>query len=89
MLAAIGAAASQTATMDGIRFEVASVKPAPSASGRFTMNGGPGTSDPGRISYTNIMLRRVLLSAFEVRNYQLLGPDWLDTLKIRHRREGS
>jgi len=82
MIVASGVASSQTAMTDELRFEVASVKPAQSVSGRFTMNGGPGTSDPGRISYTNIMLRRILLSAYEVRNYQISGPDWLDTLRF-------
>jgi uncharacterized protein (TIGR03435 family) len=75
-------ASSQTAASDELKFEVASVKPAQSVSGRFTMNGGPGTSDPGRISYTNIVLRRVLLSAYEVKNYQISGPNWLDTLRF-------
>jgi uncharacterized protein (TIGR03435 family) len=82
MMAAISAASSQTATPDRLAFEVASVKPAGSVSGRLTMNGGPGTSDPGRITYTNIMLRRILLSAYEVRNYQISGPDWLDSLRF-------
>src|SRR4029077_5103282 len=63
-------------------FEVASVKPAKSETGRFTMDGGPGTNDPGRISYTNIMLRRVLLAAYDFRNYQISGPDWLNTLRF-------
>jgi len=63
-------------------FEVASVKASPvESSGRFTMNGGPGTADPGRISYSNVMLRRVLLNAYDVNNYQLIGPDWLNTLR--------
>jgi uncharacterized protein (TIGR03435 family) len=82
MIVASGIASSQTETAEGFRFEVASVKPNPSTSGRFTMSGGPGTSDPGRISYTNIMLRRVLLNAYEVKNYQISGPDWLDTLRF-------
>src|SRR5262249_43578974 len=42
----------------------------------------PGTSDPGRISYSNITLRRVLLSAYEVKSYQISGPDWLDTARF-------
>ena len=46
------------------------------------MNGGPGTGDPGRISYTNIPLRRVLLAAYEFGNYQILGPDWLNSLRF-------
>jgi uncharacterized protein (TIGR03435 family) len=73
-IASAGLLASQT-------FEVASVKPVNSAGGRFTMTGGPGTGDPGRFTCTNIMLRRLLLSAYDVKNYQLLGPDWLDTLR--------
>jgi uncharacterized protein (TIGR03435 family) len=74
-------ASSQTATGD-LAFEAASVKPASLASGRFTMTGGPGTNDPVRISYTNVTLRRVLLSAYDVRDYQISGPDWLDTLRF-------
>jgi uncharacterized protein (TIGR03435 family) len=58
-------------------FEVASVKPSTSASGRVTI-----TTDPGRIAYTNIMLKRILLRAYDVKNYQISGPDWLDTLRF-------
>ena len=63
-------------------FEVASVKAAPSTGGRFTMSGGPGTADPGRITYSNVPLRLVLLKAYDVRNYQLTGPGWLNTLRF-------
>ena len=80
MMMAMGESSSQSASPN--RFEVASIKPTNSISGRFTIKGGPGTSDPGRISYTNIMLRRILLSAYEVKNYQLSGPDWLETLRF-------
>src|SRR4051794_29852817 len=80
-IVAIGVAAAQTATTDRPVFEVVSVKAANATSGRLTMNGGPGTGDPGRISYTNIMLRRILLSAYDVKNYQISGPEWLDTLR--------
>src|SRR5205823_1653898 len=65
-----------------LTFEVASVKPARPDSGRYTMKGGPGTADPSRITYTNIMLRAILLSAYELKNYQISGPDWLDTLRF-------
>jgi uncharacterized protein (TIGR03435 family) len=58
-------------------FEVASVKPSPGTSGRMTMK-----SDPGRISYTNITLKRVLLSAYDLKSYQISGPDWLETLRF-------
>lgn len=63
-------------------FEVASVKASLTAGGRFSMSGGPGTADPGRIVYSNVPLRIVLLSAYGVRNYQLTGPDWLNTLRF-------
>jgi uncharacterized protein (TIGR03435 family) len=63
-------------------FEVASVKVSRSTGGRITMSGGPGTSDPGRISYTNITLRRVLLASYDVKSYQLIGPDWLDIARF-------
>jgi len=62
-------------------FEVASVKPSPTAGGRFSLSGGPDTADPGRIVYSNVPLRIVLLNAYNVRNYRLLGPDWLNTLR--------
>ncbi len=82
LILAAGVASSQTSTAERQTFEVASVKPARSETGRFTMNGGPGTSDPGRISYANIMLRRILLNAYEVKNYQISGPEWLDTARF-------
>jgi len=82
LMAAASVASSQTLAPDRLTFEVASVKPAKSVSGRFMMNGGPGTSDPGRITYTNIMLTRILLSAYDVKNYQISGPDWLDSLRF-------
>lgn len=62
-------------------FEVASVKAVPNGTGRFTMTGGPGTPDPGRIAYLNIPLRRVLLAAYDVSNYQISAPDWFNSLR--------
>ena len=63
-------------------FEAASVKPSPLSGGGFHLSGGPGTNDPGRITYENVPLRIVLLTAYGVRNYQLTGPDWLNTLRF-------
>ncbi len=63
-------------------FDVATVKPAePSPSGmiRIGMNGGPGTPDPGRLTYTNVALKQVLTAAFGVKEYQITGPAWLDS----------
>jgi uncharacterized protein (TIGR03435 family) len=43
-----------------------------------SVRGGPGSSDPGRITYTNISLMSVLTRAYDVKAYQISGPDWLD-----------
>jgi uncharacterized protein (TIGR03435 family) len=66
----------------GQTFEVASVKPAtPDGSGLFRLSraaGGPGTSDPEQLTYVGIPLKLVLWRAYEVEDYQLSGPGWLD-----------
>jgi uncharacterized protein (TIGR03435 family) len=65
-----------------LSFEVASVKPAepPSNPGmiRVGMRGGPGTPDPGQITYTNVSFKNLLMNAYNVKGYQLTGPKWLD-----------
>ncbi len=64
-------------------FEAASVKPAPASNnGRFSMSGGPGTSDPGFLRYSNIPLKRVLILAFDAKPWQIIGPDWLNSLRF-------
>jgi uncharacterized protein (TIGR03435 family) len=63
-------------------FEVASVKPAePQSPGmiRVRMSGGPGTPDPGQLTYTNVSLKNILMNAYAVKGYQLSGPKWLDS----------
>jgi uncharacterized protein (TIGR03435 family) len=58
-------------------FEVASIKPAvPQTPGRISvMMGG----DPGRVNYTNVTLKNVLMRAYNVKGYQISGPGWLDS----------
>jgi uncharacterized protein (TIGR03435 family) len=56
-------------------FEVASVKP--SAGGKAMMK-----SDPGRIGYSNVTLKRVLMSAYDVKDYQISAPEWLSTARF-------
>ena len=41
-------------------------------------SGGPGTSDPGRIHYPGVTAKYVLLQAYGVNDYQLVGPAWLE-----------
>jgi len=45
----------------------------------FRMSGGPGTSDPGQITYSNVTLVDLILDAYDVRPYQIKGPSWLDS----------
>jgi uncharacterized protein (TIGR03435 family) len=64
-------------------FEAASVKPsAPLANGadyNIPPRGGPGTSDPGQITWSKATLMSILRTAYSVKNYQVYGPDWLRT----------
>jgi len=69
-------------TPDGLTFEVASVKrsPPPDPSGRVFFGpprGGPGTSDPGQITWTNATLKNIVMTAYDVQNYQVTAPDWM------------
>jgi uncharacterized protein (TIGR03435 family) len=68
---------------DGPQFEVASVKPAapmpPGMGMRVGSRGGPGTSDPGQVTYVNLTLKNLLTTAHGVKIYQVSGPGWLDT----------
>jgi uncharacterized protein (TIGR03435 family) len=68
---------SQTPT-----FEVASVKrsppPPPGARVFFgPARGGPGTPDPSQITWTYARLRDLLMTAYDVKEYQINGPGWL------------
>jgi uncharacterized protein (TIGR03435 family) len=65
-----------------IAFEVASVKPSPPVKPGERVyygpaRGGPGTPDPGQITWTYARLFDLLMTAYDVKNYQINGPDWL------------
>jgi uncharacterized protein (TIGR03435 family) len=67
-------------------FEVASVKVAATGEPRdilstvipLFMRGGPGSNDPGQISFTSASLKTIIASAYGVKRYQVSGPDWLE-----------
>jgi len=69
-----------------VAFEAASVKP--STRVQMTdvlgtviplgMRGGPGSNDPGQISFANASLKTLIANAFGVKRYQVSGPGWLD-----------
>jgi uncharacterized protein (TIGR03435 family) len=64
-------------------FEAASVKPVPTlTAARIRMEGGPGTSDPTRITYANVPLKQLFVVAYGVKQDQVSGPDWLDSDNI-------
>jgi len=74
-------ALAQTPT-DKPTFEVASVKPSPPPTpGTFYMgsSGGPGTSDPGQATFRNVTQRMLLAQAYDVQDYQISGPSWLES----------
>jgi uncharacterized protein (TIGR03435 family) len=61
-------------------FEVASVKRSGPQSLRNS-DGGPGSNDPGRFSFTSAVLRDLLYRAYGVDDYQqqISGPAWIDS----------
>jgi uncharacterized protein (TIGR03435 family) len=78
-LLASGASAQSEAVPE---FEVASIKPAPPPAANMIMvrmRGGPGSDDPGRLDWQNVSLRNMLTNAFNLKEYQLQGPDWLNS----------
>ena len=76
-------------------FEVASIRPAaprpavfmPGAPGSprtcpVTGCGGPGTSEPGRITFINASLRNLIRVAYNLELYQLEAPGWLESARF-------
>ena len=69
---------------DSPAFEVATIRPAAELESgmghRITRyNGGPGTQDPGRISYVNVSFRELLMLGWNLRERQIVGPSWMDS----------
>jgi uncharacterized protein (TIGR03435 family) len=64
-------------------FEVASVKIAASQDSSRGFNtlltGGPGSSTPERITYTNATLKMILVQAYGLKAFQISGPDWIES----------
>lgn len=84
LLAGTAMLAQQPARLE---FEVASVKPAaPPSGGRGAFigsRGGPGTDDPGRISYTGFPLQALITAAYQIKAYQLSGPAFMNDFESR------
>jgi uncharacterized protein (TIGR03435 family) len=76
LLLALNAAFAQNPT-----FEVASIKPAaPQADGRIMVRMGGNV--PGRLDYANVSLRDLVRQAYEVKDYQVVAPDWLNSTRF-------
>jgi uncharacterized protein (TIGR03435 family) len=61
-----------------VSFEVASVKPVRQGGpGPGPLRGGPGTNAPGQLSGA-ASLKALLMRAYELKNYQIGGPAWMD-----------
>jgi uncharacterized protein (TIGR03435 family) len=82
ILIAPGLAQPQPQPPPQATFEVASVKPSGPRSIRNS-DGGPGTHDPERFSFTGAVLRDLLYRAYGLEDYQqqISGPGWIDTEK--------
>jgi len=59
-------------------FEVASVKPALKGQ-NSERHGGPGTNEPGQVTYLNTWLTGLVAEAYGVRSDQITGPGWMQT----------
>jgi uncharacterized protein (TIGR03435 family) len=68
-----------------LQFDVASVKPfVPPVEVAQRMvfrgrRGGPGTDDPGQITWDGGTMKNILVNAFGIKNYQIAGPEWINS----------
>jgi uncharacterized protein (TIGR03435 family) len=61
-------------------FEVASIKAAaPMVNGRLMVRMG---GDPGRADFNNVSLRDIIRLAYSVKDYQISGPDWMNSARF-------
>src|ERR1017187_2245597 len=76
-----------------IAFEVASVKPGTQPTpqdmggGRMMVRsggcqGGPGSTDPGRLSCQNVSLSNFISTAYNLKRYQFAFPAWMDDARF-------
>jgi uncharacterized protein (TIGR03435 family) len=85
ILVAFLASCVDAQTDKSLTFDAASIKPwvQPGGGGRMMFfgggRGGPGSNDPGRISYPVITIKTLLMNAYDVKEYQISGPEWLNT----------
>jgi uncharacterized protein (TIGR03435 family) len=65
---------------DKAAFEVASIKPSdPNPSNRMFIG---MKADDGMVHYTNMTLKDCIRAAWRVRDFQIQGPDWMNSLRF-------
>lgn len=69
---------------DSLSFDVASVKPSPPVKAGQRVyygpaRGGPGTADPGQITWTYARFIDLLMAVYDVKSYQISGPAWINS----------
>ncbi len=72
-------AASHLYSQASPEFEVATVKPAPPQSGPRTHTRISTDTGTGKLTYANVSLKEAIGQAYKVQQYQISGPDWLET----------
>jgi uncharacterized protein (TIGR03435 family) len=60
-------------------FDIATIKPAPPQSEGRTSTRMSSDTDTGKLNYTNVNLKEVIGKAYKVQQYQIAGPDWIET----------
>lgn len=61
-----------------LQFDVATVRPAAPLTGRGTPRGGPGTADPEGVNYRSLTIKNLLMTAYGLPVYQVLGAQWIE-----------
>jgi uncharacterized protein (TIGR03435 family) len=62
-------------------FDAASVKRLLQPGVSVNTGGGPGTSDPGRWWRSNVTMASLLVQAFQIQGYAIVGPEWLGSTR--------
>jgi len=72
---------SQSSAEATLRFEVVSVKLSAPGANPLEHRQYRNT-DPGRVRYINVSLKDVMLNAYSLKDYQIIGPEWLNGIDV-------
>src|ERR1022692_2113664 len=86
LMLAVGAAFGQTPAAP-LAFEVASIKPAPQITPAMVQSGKPIHAgmkiDAARVDIGYFGLLELIAKAYDVKNYQISGPDWVTSFSAQ------